>query len=70
MRRAIQYSKGALFMDALRRELGEEAFWKGLQAYARRHAGGTVTSADLQRAFESAGDRSLAALFDRWVYPR
>src|SRR6202035_5746321 len=29
-RRAIQYSKGALFMDHLRSVLGEDAFWAGL----------------------------------------
>lgn len=68
LRRAIQYSKGALFFDALRRELGDEAFWRGLRHYTRRHAGGSVESVDLQRAFEAATGRDLGALFARWVY--
>lgn len=67
-RRAIQYSKGMLFFDELRRTLGDEAFWNGLRAYTRRHAGGTVESADLQRAFEASSGRDLSALFNTWVY--
>lgn len=68
VRRAVQYSKGALFMDELRRTLGDRAFWAGLRGYTRAHAGGTVTSIDFQRAMEKASGRSLGALFARWVY--
>ncbi|MBO9710600.1 MAG: M1 family metallopeptidase [Caulobacter sp.] len=67
-RRAVQYSKGALFMDRLRTALGEEAFWSGLRRYTRDHAGGTVTSADLQRAMEAASGRDLDTLFAEWVF--
>ena len=68
IRRAIQYSKGALFMDALRTELGEPAFWDGLRRYTRTHAGASVTSRDLQAAMEQAAGRKLDVLFDKWVY--
>jgi aminopeptidase N len=67
-RRAVQYSKGALFMDRLRGELGEAAFWSGLRRYTRGHAGGTVTSLDLQQAMEAASGRDLRALFAEWVF--
>ena len=67
-RRAIQYSKGALFMDLLRTTLGEEAFWTGLRRYTRAHAGKTVTSLDLQRAMEAASGRDLRPLFATWVF--
>lgn len=67
-RRAIQYSKGALFMDALRTQLGDTAFWAGLKAYTVTHQGGTVTSRDFQRAMEQASGRDLSALFTTWVY--
>ncbi|WP_260929534.1 M1 family aminopeptidase [Novosphingobium sp. 9] len=67
-RRAVQYSKGALFMDALRHTLGERAFWSGLRRYTRAHAGGTVTSRDLQVAMEVESHRSLAEIFGLWVY--
>jgi aminopeptidase N len=67
-RRAIQYSKGMLFFVALRRMLGDDAFWRGIATYTRAHAGGTVESADVQRAMEEASRRDLSALFDDWVY--
>jgi aminopeptidase N len=67
-RRAVQYSKGALFMDHLRTLLGDAAFWKGLKGYTREHAGGVVTSADLQQAMEQASGKDLSATFTEWVY--
>ena len=68
IRRAVQYGKGALFMDALRSELGERVFWAGLKRFTRTHAGGVVNSRDFQRAFEAESGRSLQSLFDAWVY--
>jgi len=67
-RRAVQYSKGALFMDHLRTTLGEAAFWSGLRHYTRAHAGGTVTSIDLEQAMEKASGRDLRPLFTEWVF--
>ncbi|CAN5449575.1 M1 family aminopeptidase [soil metagenome] len=67
-RRAIQYSKGALFLDHLRVTLGEDAFWSGLRRYTRAHAGGTVTSLDFERAMEASSGRDLRPLFLEWVF--
>lgn len=67
-RRAVQYSKGALFMAHLRTLLGDAAFWAGLKLYTREHAGGVVTSIDLQRAMEKASGRDLSVTFAEWVY--
>jgi len=67
-RRAIAYSKGALFMDRLRREIGEQQFWAGLRSFTRTYAGTTVVSRDFQRTFERASGRDLGALFNEWVY--
>ena len=68
IRRAVQYSKGALFMDHLRTVLGDAPFWAGLKAYTRAHAGGTVTSIDLEQAMEQASGRDLRAVFAEWVF--
>jgi aminopeptidase N len=68
LRRAIQYSKGALFMDRLRQELGDEPFWRALKAYTSANVGKTVASRDLQRAFEASARRDLSGLFEEWVY--
>lgn len=68
LRRAISYSKGALFIDALRRELGDATFWAGLRRYTQDNAGRSVTSGDFQAAMEKAAGRSLAGIFAQWVY--
>nr|WP_225197337.1 M1 family aminopeptidase [Gluconobacter oxydans] len=67
-RRAVQYSKGALFMDYLRTTLGDTVFWAGLRSYTRAHAGGTVTSIDFERAMEDASGRDLQRIFKDWVF--
>ena len=67
-RRGVQYSKGALFLAHLRETIGDDAFWAGLRGFTRRHAGGTVTSRDFQRAMEAASRRDLSPLFAEWVY--
>jgi len=68
LKRAIHYSKGALFMHALRQDLGEATFWAGLKHYTQSHAGRQVRTSDLQAAMEAKAGRSLQALFDAWVY--
>jgi aminopeptidase N len=68
IRRAIQYSKGALFMDQLRSTLGEEVFWRGLRNYTQANAGRAVVSKDFQFAMERASRRDLSVIFDEWVY--
>lgn len=67
-RRAITYSKGALFMDALRSDLGEEPFWAGLKRFTREFAGKAATSRDFQRVYQESSGRDLSALFDEWVF--
>ena len=67
-RRAVQYSKGALFLAHLRDAIGDAAFWNGLRGFTRKHAGGTVTSRDLQRAMQDASGRDLSPMFAEWVY--
>jgi aminopeptidase N len=59
----VPYVKGALFLDRLRTELGEEAFWRGMALYTARYAWQLVDSRDFQRAMEEAGGRTLDLLF-------
>lgn len=67
-KRAIAYSKAALFVDALRQQLGEARFWQGIRRYTRDNAGRSVRAQDFQHAMESAAGHSLAESFARWVY--
>jgi aminopeptidase N len=64
----IPYIKGALFLDRLRTELGDEKFWRGIALYTTRNAGKLVDTGDFERAMEEASGRDLKALFDEGVY--
>lgn len=64
----LPYVKGALFLDHLRTELGEEKFWSGIKLYTTRNAGRLVDSRDFERAMEEASGRDLKKLFDQMVY--
>jgi aminopeptidase N len=67
-RRAVQYSKGALFLAHLRELIGDVDFWNGLRRFTQQHAGATVTSRDFQHAMEKASARDLSPTFTEWVY--
>ena len=61
------YEKGGAVVHMLRRELGDEPFWRGIKLYLDRHAGGVVETTDLQRALEEASGVSLTRFFDQWL---
>jgi aminopeptidase N len=63
----IVYGKGPVFLRALRDELGDQAFFAGLQRYYEQRRYGVGTGAALRRAFEEAAGRDLGALFGAWV---
>ncbi len=67
-KRRIAYGKSVVFLDRLRTELGDDAFWRGLRAYTQANAGRSVTASDLQQAMQKASGRDLGALFKTWVY--
>jgi len=66
--RRIAYGKSMIFLDTLRTELGDDAFWRGVRRYTQANAGRSVTAKDLQKAFEAASGRDLSTIFQNWVY--
>jgi aminopeptidase N len=62
------YEKGGLVLHALRAELGDLLFWKGVHLYLMTHARGLVETRDLQRAMESVSGRALGRFFEQWLY--
>ncbi len=62
------YGKGALFLDALRGEIGEEAFRRFLQEYFAEQRYGFASGVEFQQAAEGACDCDLDGLFDLWVW--
>ncbi len=64
----IVYWKGALFFDALRQRIGDQAFFAFLKAYYAEYRYSTATSQDFQASAEATCSCDLQALFDLWVY--
>jgi len=62
------YEKGCLVLHTLRDQLGEAAFWAGVQAYVALAAGRAAETAELRRAFEDASGEDLTTFFEQWVY--
>lgn len=61
------YFKGAIVVHALRRELGDDAFFMGLQLYLERYGGGTASDAQFQAIMEEVSGRSLDNFFNEWL---
>ncbi len=62
------YQKGAWVLHTLRREIGDELFWKGVRAYYKRYRDGNALSADFRRVMEEVSGRELGWFFDQWLY--
>jgi aminopeptidase N len=63
----VVYQKGAWVLHMLRRRIGDEHFFEGMQAFYRQHAGGNATTADLQRLMEERTGGSLEPFFRQWL---
>ena len=62
------YSKGCWVLHMLRGILGEQEFWKAIQAYARQYAFRNADSHEFMLALEDATGRNLGWFFEQWVY--
>ena len=65
---SVTYSKGGAVLHILREQVGDEAFWKGVNIYLNRHKFANVESTDLKRAMEESSGQDLKWFFDQWVY--
>lgn len=62
------YPGGANRLHTLRRELGDETFWAGVQDYLQRYNGQVVETDDFRRILEEHSGRSLVSFFQQWFY--
>lgn len=67
---AHSYNKGGLVLHMLRRELGDEAFFKGLNLYLRQHAFQAVEAHDLRLAMERVSGQDLNWFFNQWFFAK
>lgn len=65
---ATTYNKGGAVIHTLREQVGDEAFWKGVNIYLSRHRFAAVETTDLRKAMEEASGEDLGWFFDQWVY--
>jgi hypothetical protein len=68
--KAVGYDKGAMVFHMIRQRLGEAAFWNALRDIYRQRLFQKTSWADLQKAFEHRGQRSLQSFFDQWLHRR
>jgi aminopeptidase N len=66
--RILVYQKGAYVIHLLRRELGDDLFWKCFKDYTKAFWGKSVTTADFQKSMEKSSGKDLSAFFNKWVY--
>jgi len=64
---AIVYGKGPLFFDALRTELGDDAFFAGLRDYLEAYRYDVAYPDDLIAAFEGASGQQIDELYEFWI---
>src|SRR5258708_4750348 len=62
------YQKGAGVLHMLRHELGDDAWWKVMGHYLKKHSYQSVETEDLIVAIEETTGRNLRSFFDQWVF--
>jgi hypothetical protein len=65
---AIVYAKGMLFFRALRREIGDEAFFSALAQYFNNYKYQIARPDNLLNTFEEAAGRQLDDFYQDWLY--
>jgi aminopeptidase N len=62
------YLRGAMTLQALRNEVGDDAFWRIIQKWAKSQAGGNGSTAEFIALAERISHQQLDALFDAWLF--
>jgi aminopeptidase N len=62
------YQKGAWVLHMLRRELGEDDFWKGMRLYYERFRNKSALTADFQKVMGEVSGKNLYSFFNQWLY--
>lgn len=62
------YLKGALALYALRQQVGDDSFFKGLQGYVAQYGGKNAEIADFINLMQTASGQDLKTWADGWLY--
>ncbi|APW62026.1 M1 family aminopeptidase [Paludisphaera borealis] len=63
----MTYAKGGATLHMLRGYLGDDAWWKGIQAYVADRKFQVVDTDDFRKAVEKATGKDLKWFFDQWL---
>ncbi len=63
-----RYDGGAVVLHALRKEIGDDAFFALLQRWVADNVGTSRTTADFTSLAATVAGRDLSAFFDAWLY--
>jgi aminopeptidase N len=62
------YVRGAMTLQALRSEVGDNAFWQIIRGWANTHSGGNVTTEQFIAYAERVSGQQLDELFTTWLF--
>jgi aminopeptidase N len=62
------YEKGSCILHMIRKQLGEEAWWRSMNLYLTRHRAQGVETVDLINAIQDATGKNMRPFFDQWVF--
>ncbi|KAI8925120.1 hypothetical protein BC831DRAFT_462222 [Entophlyctis helioformis] len=64
------YPGGACRIHMIRRHVGDQAFFRGVQRYVKTFAGKTVETEDFRKCIEAESGINLVPFFDQWLYSK
>jgi aminopeptidase N len=62
------YTRGGMTLHALRKEIGDEAFFELIRTWVAEHEHGSVTTAQFTALAEKISGKELDSLFDAWLF--
>lgn len=65
---ANTYYRGALTLEALRRTVGDKAFWQTVRRWYQTYRNGNATSGDFIKLAASIGGKQVRPLLNAWLY--
>ena len=64
---AFVYAKGPLFFQAVRDDIGDDAFFRALQNYYQQFKYANAQPQDLVNAFNQASGKDITPLYNQWI---
>ncbi|MBF6328315.1 M1 family metallopeptidase [Nocardia transvalensis] len=61
------YSRGPLFLHALRRNIGDEAFFTAIRDFVQGHKNGNASIPEFRQFVQSRTTKDLTGFFDAWL---